>query len=1008
MRKRRKLRLSVGLSGLLLTVVLATGITVALRAYGRARTIVVEANRDLMEVLLDREVEQAQQQLRFDLVETYLDRLANAPILASSSRLPLSADEIRRAARMIAVALAATPSVESYAVANTHGERLLMRRLFTDADRQRFNATPETAFVLQTTARPEAGSGPIARRILLDRQLRQIRSETDPASASYDPRQRGWFREALGSPKPIATGVYRYASTGEPGFSIAQRSADGRFVAAADIPLSRTQGLLEDVRTALDSYDDVEVALVSARGVVVGHAGLPGSAVPASDQTLTLDQLRTPVMQALARRFGDLSGSAERSARLQATQLAAGGRAWEVGLAPGPVLAQSGKRTFLLLAIPQDELLADAKALRRESILSALGVLVVAVPLVLLIARWVSRSLRALAAEADAVRSFDFSGPRTVWPVVREVDQLAGAMEAMKGTIRRFLSVSSAIAAEPNLDRLMDTILAESITNSGALGSALFLAEEPTGQAGPDQAGSGLEGAGRKGASGDSGGALKLALARTAAGETLSLDPGTLPLDLSSPEVMLGTASAQGSPLERFLVKHAGKGDLPYVAVPLLSRDRDPLGLLLLWFDRSPDPARVAFIEAFSSNAAVTLETRRLIGAQKRLFEAFIELIAGSIDAKSPYTGGHCKRVPELTRMLAEAACAASDGPFAAFDLSEERWEAVHVAAWLHDCGKVITPEYVVDKATKLETLYDRIHEVRTRFEVLKRDVWIRYHEACRHLAPEQEDTALAAERDDELARLDDDFAFVASCNQGGEFLSDEAIQRLHRIADRTWLRTLDDRLGVSQEELRRMEQRPAPPLPVLEPLLADRPDHRIPRPEAERLQPDNPWGFTLQPPEWLYDRGELHNLTIQKGTLTPEERYKINEHIVHTIRMLSALPFPKHMRDVAELAGGHHETLIGTGYPRSLRREQMSDIARMMAIADIFEALTAADRPYKPAKTLSQALRIMAFMRNDQHIDPDLFELFIRSGVYRRYAEQYLQPQQRDAVDEQALLAGA
>jgi HD-GYP domain-containing protein (c-di-GMP phosphodiesterase class II) len=990
MRKRRHVRLSVGLSGLLLTVVLATGVTVAFRAYGRARTIVVEANRDLMEVLLGREVEQAQQQLRFDLVETYLDRLAKAPILARSSRLPLTADELRRAARVIAVALAATPSVESFAVANTQGERLLMRQLFTDAERQRFNATPETAFVLQTTVRPEAGAGPIATRILLDGQLRQIRSEADPASASYDPRQRSWFREALGSPRPIATGVYRYASTGEPGFSIAQRSADGRFVAAADIPLSQTKGLLEDVRTALDAYDDVEVALVSARGVVVGHAGLPPSGAPASDQTLTLDQLRTPVMQALARRFRELSGSAERSAQLQATQLKAGGRAWEVGLAPGPVLAQSGTRTFLLLAIPQDELLADAVALRRESILSALGVLVVAVPLVLLIAHWVSRSLRALAAEAEAVRRFDFSGPRTVWPVVREVDQLAGAMEAMKGTIRRFLSVSSAIAAEPNLDRLMDTILTESISNSGALGSALFLVQE------------------QKGTGGDPGGSLKLALARTAAGETLSLDPGALPLDPSSPEVMLGTASALGNALERCLVKHAGQGDLPYVAVPLLSRDRDPLGLLLLWFDRSPDPARVAFIEAFSSNAAVTLETRRLIGAQKRLFEAFIELIAGSIDAKSAYTGGHCKRVPELTRMLAEAACAASDGPFAAFDLSEERWEAVHVAAWLHDCGKVITPEYVVDKATKLETLYDRIHEVRTRFEVLKRDVWIRYHEACRHLAPEQEHPGLAAERDAELARLDDDFAFVASCNQGGEFLADEAIQRLHRIAERTWLRTLDDRLGVSQEERRRMEQRPAPPLPALEPLLADRPDHRIPRPEGERWQPDNPWGFTLQPPEWLYDRGELHNLTIQKGTLTPEERYKINEHIVHTIRMLSALPFPKHMRDVAELAGGHHETLIGTGYPRSLRREQMSDLARMMAIADIFEALTAADRPYKPAKTLSQALRIMAFMRNDQHIDPDLFELFIRSGVYRSYAEQYLQPQQCDAVDEQALLAGA
>ncbi|QPN59064.1 HD domain-containing protein [Synechococcus sp. CBW1002] len=220
-------------------------------------------------------------------------------------------------------------------------------------------------------------------------------------------------------------------------------------------------------------------------------------------------------------------------------------------------------------------------------------------------------------------------------------------------------------------------------------------------------------------------------------------------------------------------------------------------------------------------------------------------------------------------------------------------------------------------------------------------------------------------------------------------------------------MRTLDDRLGISDEELRRKQLLAAPTLPVEEPLLADRPDHRIERLPSDRLDPDNPWGFKLQPPELLYDRGELKNLSISRGTLTEEDRYKINEHIIHTIRMLSALPFPRHMKDVPELAGGHHETLIGTGYPKGLKKEEMSDVARMMAIADIFEALTAADRPYKPMKTLSQALKIMTFMRKDQHIDPELFALFIRSGVYKRYAEQFLRPEQIDAVDEEALLAG-
>ena len=152
--------------------------------------------------------------------------------------------------------------------------------------------------------------------------------------------------------------------------------------------------------------------------------------------------------------------------------------------------------------------------------------------------------------------------------------------------------------------------------------------------------------------------------------------------------------------------------------------------------------------------------------------------------------------------------------------------------------------------------------------------------------------------------------------------------------------------------------------------------------------------------PELLYDRGELHNLTISRGTLTAEERYKINEHMVQTIIMLSRLPFPKHLHAVPEIAGGHHEKMDGTGYPKRLTRQQMSPLARMMAIADIFEALTAADRPYKDGKTLSQALAIMAKMRNEQHIDAELFDLFLRAGVYRDYAERYLRPEQIDAVD--------
>ncbi|MGB5466438.1 MAG: HD domain-containing phosphohydrolase, partial [Sedimenticolaceae bacterium] len=365
-----------------------------------------------------------------------------------------------------------------------------------------------------------------------------------------------------------------------------------------------------------------------------------------------------------------------------------------------------------------------------------------------------------------------------------------------------------------------------------------------------------------------------------------------------------------------------------------------------------------------------------------------------------PYTGGHCQRLPELTRMLAEAACASADPPFADVELSDDEWEALHIASWLHDCGKVTTPEYVVDKSTKLETIYDRIHEIRMRFELLKRDAEVEY---WREVADGGDRTKLQAELDARRQALDDDFAFVAACNEGGDFMAPERIERLREIARTTWTRTLDDRIGISWEERQRKDRTPAPTLPVTERLLADKQEHIIERPDSERMPADNRWGFKLDVPEHKYNRGELYNLEVARGTLSAEERFKINDHVVQTIVMLDKLPYPRHLRAVPEIAGGHHETMQGTGYPKRLTRDETSLPARMMAIADIFEALTASDRPYKKAKSLSEAIRILSFMRKDDHIDPDLFVLFLKSGVWRQYAEKYLAPEQLDDVDIQA-----
>ncbi|MBF0454325.1 MAG: GAF domain-containing protein [Magnetococcales bacterium] len=448
------------------------------------------------------------------------------------------------------------------------------------------------------------------------------------------------------------------------------------------------------------------------------------------------------------------------------------------------------------------------------------------------------------------------------------------------------------------------------------------------------------------------------------------------------------------------------------LAVPLKPRQGDVSGVLLLINARKPGTGRVLpfssdmtkFVEALTAQAAVALDNKNLVEAQVNLLNSIIKLTASAIDAKSPYTGGHCERVPEIGTLLAQAACDEDDGIFGSFDMNQSEWDEFRLAAWLHDCGKVTTPEYVVDKATKLETIYNRIHEVRTRFEVLRRDCVINYQKAL--IEGLDDPDLLKKDLEAAIARLEEEYAFIAECNVGGEFMAEEKIKRLEQIGAQTWERYFDDRLGLSYGELTRLERIPKRRLPAKEALLTDKKDHIFRHPKGEDTSYLETFNIKLKPPRYLYNAGELYNLRIARGTLTEEERFKIMEHSIQTIIMLEQLPFPKHLSHVPEFAGGHHETMIGTGYPRKLKKEDMSVQARILAIADIFEALTAADRPYKKPKTINEALRILSFMRNDQHIDADLFDLFLTSGVYQTYAEIYLGPDQIDEVDIKQFLS--
>jgi len=397
-----------------------------------------------------------------------------------------------------------------------------------------------------------------------------------------------------------------------------------------------------------------------------------------------------------------------------------------------------------------------------------------------------------------------------------------------------------------------------------------------------------------------------------------------------------------------------------FLTVPLKNHEDEIIGVLQLLNAQTQKAKKIIsfgadvqqMVEALASQAAVAITNKNLIRDLEALFESFIKLIASAIDAKSPYTGGHCARVPEITLMLAEAVAATKDGPFANIIFSEKEMYELKIAAWLHDCGKVATPEFVVDKSTKLETIYDRVNEVETRFSVIRRD------EEIKRLKKElkiEKDKSLSSkekvEKTDQLKKayrikirkLKSDLDFVKESNIGGEFMSGDKKERVHEIANYKWK----------------------------------------PNGKMENFLSEN----------------EVYNLTIPRGTLTAEERKVINDHIVVTIKMLEELPYPKHLQNVPEFAGGHHETLDGTGYPKGLIKDEMSVQARIMAIADIFEALTARDRPYKKGKTLSQAMRILGFMKNDAHIDADLFEIFVKEKIYMKYAEGFLDPEQIDEV---------
>lgn len=815
-------------------------------------------------------------------------------------------------------------------------------------------------------------------------QILSKKSETNP---EYDPRKRPWYLLAMKSDEATFSNVYMFNSLHDIGISASEKKANGKGIVGVDLTLRQLENMISNIKISKNS----RTLIVDEDYQEIAKPGTLKNKFINSDPLLS-----------------ELSNNH----RLGLRQVKIGKEVYYVKT--GDVF-KHGSALKVVVTAPITDFNTPFVNIQNRLTYTTLIWLILFVPVICFLSKHMTTRLSLIAWEAEKMKDLIFEREERKPSPILEFYLLEKHFDAMRSSLlkktqalkisqsklNRLVELGISFSAARDPEKLMEMILlgAKELTNAD--GGTLYKIE---------------------------GDALNFRIIRN---DTLDIAlGGTQDNDVTLNPVPL--YDDEGNENHHNVVSHSiwktksiliedaydnaefdfsgtklfdqsnNYHSQSFLTIPLMPRGAKPIGALQLINSKDEDgnvtvfsEEIVRFVEALAAQAATILYNLELLEAQENLMDAMIQLIAGAIDAKSPYTGGHCERVPKLAIMMAKEACKCTDGIFTDFAFqNEDEWREFSIAAWLHDCGKLVTPEYVADKATKLETIFNRIHEIRTRFEVLLRDAEVAYY---RDLCEGGNKNELATVFDARKQDLIEKFAFVAECNVGGEFMADDKIESLEKIAGEEWVRNFDIRLGLSHEE--ELLYQECDIFPVKEKLLADRASHILER-NRDIKQQYADLDFKVPVPEHLYNRGELYNLSVRRGTLTEEERYKISEHIMQTIAMLEKMPFPSHLARVPEYAGAHHETIIGTGYPRKLDASGLSVPSRIMAVADIFEALTSSDRPYKKTKTLSEAIHILSLFKKDQHIDPEIFNLFLTSGVYKRYAEQFLLPEQLDDVD--------
>lgn len=878
-----------------------------------------------------------------------------------------------------------TKNITSVYIAFDDGDFYLVRRLPSANKRSSFfNAPENTRYVIQVSEKSiEKNMGEYR---YYNESLKLISTQKDIAYGQFDPRTRHWYQLAMEKHQAITADPYVFFTTKEIGTTIAQKSSSSRAIIAADISLTKLTAFLTDFKTTENS----KVALLTRGAGVIASVDntISGHLTKLTPNTpIRLPLLEDKVLKNV------LVDSRALQQKNNLVEIYSEKQSW-LSMVRN-ISLPNNIQYILVIAIPTKELLSDATNVLIKSAMLLAGLFIIFLLLTNRLASRMTKSIYYLVKQTNQIRDFNFKRKFDFRSNVKEVNLLGNAMNQMNATITEFIEMNTLLAEEEDFSKLQKVLLDKTINICKAEAGILYLIDEADNDILNPQI--------------------------TIINEKQCRDHNLVPLNIN----LLPTLFQNGISKQE-LIK-VGLKDSDYfsfshtsgidglinqldckvqnlVLVPLFNRQTNLIGCLTLLMDKELNTHHEAFIQAISSNAALSIETRQLIKSQDDLFESFIMLLASAIDGKSSYTAEHCKRVPEIMKLLAQAAETTDTGPYADFTLTKQNKQAIHVAAWLHDCGKITTPEYVIDKATKLETIYDRLHEVRMRFELIKKETELKI---CKRQLEGGNPVTLKLELEKELKILDEEFLLVAGCNQGDVTMDDWTIDQINKISKRKWTRTLNDRVGLSHLELaRKLRSGTTPSLPVQEFLLADKEEHKIIRDEDDLKASYHKLGFNMKQPELLYNRGELYSLLVKRGTLNPEERYKINEHIMQSSLMMDKLNFPKHLKNVPEIACGHHEKMDGTGYPKGLTSEQMSPLAKMMAISDIFEALTSDDRPYKKPNTLSQSLEIMSKMRDQQHIDSELFDLFVENGVYKEYAVKYLDNKQIDSIQPEEFLS--